>query len=58
MSLDWILLSSKTIQARLCFAPPDGKDWRLVSPTIQLGADPKPAGLRERSSGLQTITYH
>jgi hypothetical protein len=40
MSLDWILLSSKTIQARLCFAPPDGKDWRLVSPTIQLGADP------------------
>lgn len=40
MSLDWILLSSKTVQAQLCFTPPDGKDWSLVSPTIQLGADP------------------
>jgi hypothetical protein len=40
MSLDWVLLRSKTVQARLCFAPPDGKDWRLVSPTLQLGADP------------------
>jgi len=40
MSLDWVLLSSKTIQARLCFTPPDGKDWSLVSPSIQLGADP------------------
>jgi hypothetical protein len=40
MDLDWVLLGSKTVQARLCFPPPDGKDWRLVSPTIQLGADP------------------
>jgi len=40
MSLDWILLSSKAVQAQLCFTPPDGKEWRLVSPTIQLGADP------------------
>jgi hypothetical protein len=40
MSLDWIILSSQNIQARLCFTPPDGKDWSLVSPTIQLGADP------------------
>lgn len=40
MSLEWILLSSKAVQAQLCFTPPDGKDWRLVSPTIQLGADP------------------
>ena len=40
MSLDWILLSSKNVQARLCFTPPDGKDWSLASPSIQLGADP------------------
>ena len=40
MDLDWVRLSSTTFQARLCFVPPDGKDWRLVSPTIQLGADP------------------
>jgi hypothetical protein len=40
MSLDWVLLSSKTIQARLCFTPPDGKNWSLVSPSIQVGADP------------------
>jgi hypothetical protein len=40
MSLDWILLSSKAVQAQLCFTPPDRKDWSLVPPTIQLGADP------------------
>jgi len=40
MDLDWIHLNSQTFQARLCFTPPDGKDWRLVSPTLQLGADP------------------
>jgi hypothetical protein len=40
MDLDWVRLSSTTFQARLCFTPPDGKDWRLVSPTIQLVADP------------------
>jgi hypothetical protein len=40
MDLDWIELSSKTVQARLCFIPPDGKDWRLVAPTLQLAVDP------------------
>lgn len=40
MTLDWILLTSRTVRARLCFVPPDGKDWSLVAPTIQLGADP------------------
>jgi len=40
IDLDWVILSSKTAQARLCFVPPDGKDWRLVAPTIQLAADP------------------
>ena len=40
MDLDWVRLNSNTVQARLCFTPPDGKDWRLVSPTLQLGADP------------------
>jgi hypothetical protein len=40
MDLDWIKLSSKTVQARLCFIPPDGKDWRLVAPTLQLAVDP------------------
>jgi hypothetical protein len=40
MDLDWVRLSSSTVQARLCFTPPDGKDWRLVSPILQLGADP------------------
>jgi hypothetical protein len=40
MSLDWVRLNSKTVQARLCFTPPDGKDWRLVSPTLQLATDP------------------
>jgi len=40
MSLDWVRLNSASAQARLCFIPPDGKDWHLVSPTLQLGADP------------------
>ena len=40
MDLDWVRLSSNTVQARLCFTPPDGKDWRLVAPTLQLGTDP------------------
>jgi hypothetical protein len=40
MDLDWVRLSSQTFQARLCFTPPDGKDWHLVAPTLQLGADP------------------
>jgi len=40
MDLDWVRLNSKTVQARLCFIPPDGKDWRLVSPTLQLVTDP------------------
>ncbi len=40
MDLDWVRLSSQTFQARLCFTPPDGKDWLLVAPTLQLGADP------------------
>jgi hypothetical protein len=40
MELDWIQLSSKTVQARLCFVPPGGKDWRLVVPILQLAADP------------------
>jgi hypothetical protein len=40
MDLDWVRLDSNTVQARLCFVPPDGKDWRLVAPTFQLAADP------------------
>ena len=40
MDLDWVRLNSKTVQARLCFIPPDGKGWRLVSPTLQLVTDP------------------
>jgi hypothetical protein len=40
MNLDWIILASKTVQARLCFTSLDGKDWSLVPPTIQLGTDP------------------
>ena len=40
MSLDWVRLNSASVQARLCFIPPDGKDWRLVSPTLQIGTDP------------------
>ena len=40
MSLDWVRLNSASVQARLCFVPPDGKDWRLVSPTLQIGTDP------------------
>jgi hypothetical protein len=40
ISLDWIQLKSKTVQARLCFTSPGEKDWSLVAPTLQLGADP------------------
>ena len=40
MDLDWVRLSSRIIQARLCYSLPAGKDWRLVSPTLQLASDP------------------
>ena len=40
LSLDWIRLGSKDTQARLCFIPPDGEDWSLVAPALQLAADP------------------
>jgi hypothetical protein len=40
IDLDWIMLSSTTFQARMCFLPPEGKDWRLVSPTLQLEDNP------------------
>ena len=56
MDLDWIMLSSKTIQARLCFAPPDGKDWSLVSPTIQVGADPNQVASTTPVSGSLSAT--
>jgi hypothetical protein len=56
MSLDWILLSSKTIQARLCFTPPDGKDWSLVSPSIQVGADPNQVASAAPLAASQSTT--
>jgi hypothetical protein len=51
MSLDWILLTSKTIQARLCFTPPDGKDWIITPPSIRLAAD-----AAQLASAPQTIS--
>ena len=40
ISLDWLRLGSKTIQAHPRFTAPDGKDRSLVDPTIQVAADP------------------
>ena len=56
ISLEWLLLGSKTIQAHLCFTPPDGKDWRLVDPTIQVAADPNQVGATTQVSASQLTT--
>ena len=56
MSLDWILLSSKTVQARLCFTPPDGKDWTIAPPSIQLVADITQLGSAPQVVSSQSTT--
>jgi len=58
ISLDWVRLNSHSVQARLCFIPPDGKDWHLVSPTLQLGADPNQLASMTSGTGLPTNASH
>ena len=57
MSLDWLRLGSKTIQAYLCFTPPNGKDWSLVDPTIQVAADPNQMAATTAVPASQSTTF-
>jgi len=54
LNLDWIRLGYKDTQARLCFIPPDGEDWSLVAPALQLAADPNQLAAAASVTGTQT----